>query len=41
MLGHAVALVQVVHISRRGELHMARDELRIEGAREGGRWSVC
>lgn len=36
MLGHAVALVQVVHVSRRGELHVAGDELGIEGTREGG-----
>lgn len=36
MLGHAVALVQVVHVSRKGERHTARDELGIEGGREGG-----
>lgn len=36
MLGHAVALAQVVHVSRRGELHVAGDELGIEGTREGG-----
>ena len=36
MLGHAVAVVQEVHVSRRGELHVASDELEIKGEREGG-----
>jgi len=36
MLSHAVALAQVVHESRRGELHVAGDELGVEGEREGG-----
>lgn len=36
MLGHTVTLVQLVHVSRRGELHEARDELEIEGEKEGG-----
>lgn len=38
MLSHAVAVMQVVHISRREELNMARDEREL---RERGREMVC
>lgn len=36
MLSHTVALVQIVHGSRMGELRMARHELGMEGGKEEG-----